>query len=98
MGIRLKERGTPTAKSWLFAYRSAGQLPQRSKILMLIVVPYLSPYLICIPMPRDWFPTQTKNQKKKQKGKVYLYNTRNDDDENPIGSFKLDRCAHSSFD
>ena len=96
MGIRLKERGTPTAKSWLFAYRSAGQLPQRSKILMLIVVPYLSPYLICIPMPRDWFPTQ--NRKKKQKGKVYLYNTRNDDDENPIGSFKLDRCAHSSFD
>jgi hypothetical protein len=29
--IEGKEEGTPTAKSWLFAYRSAGQLRQRSK-------------------------------------------------------------------
>jgi hypothetical protein len=35
------------------------------KILMLIVVPYLSPYLICILMPRDWFPTGKKKEKQK---------------------------------
>jgi len=68
-----KEEGTPTAKSWLFAYRSEGQLRQRSKILMLIVEPYPPPYLICILMPRDWFPTAQKEKPRGRRKKKILW-------------------------
>jgi len=89
-----KEEGTPTAKSWLFAYRSEGQLRQRSKILMLIVEPYPPPYLICILMPRDWFPTAQKEKPRGRRKKKDPVTTRR----NPIGSFESYRSIHFSFD
>jgi hypothetical protein len=67
------------------------------KILMLIVVPYLSPYLICILMPRDWFPTskkKTKTKSKRKREKKAPRTTRR----YQIGSFVLYRSAHFSFD
>lgn len=65
--IEGKEEGTPTAKSWLFAYRSAGQLRQRSK----------NPYVDCCALSISLsylysdapglVPNQQKKKKKKNK-------------------------------
>ncbi len=65
--IEGKEEGTPTAKSWLFAYRYAGQLRQRSK----------NPYVDCCALSISLsylysdapglVPNQQKKKKKKNK-------------------------------
>lgn len=95
--IEGKEEGTPTAKSWLFAYRSVGQLRQRSK----------NPYVDCCALSISLSylysdaPGLVPNRQKKRKTK----SKREREKKAPrttrryqIGSFVLYRSAHFSFD